>query len=256
LLVPSRGTAMTEHPSLARLDHRPWPLPRKPWTWRQSWRDLLFAHWPVAARVLRPLVPPPLEVQELDGTSWVGVVPFRMAGVMRRPLPDLPWVSAFPELNVRLYVEHEGRAGVWFLSLDATNPLAVWAARRFFHLPYFRARIGLDDAGDAIRYTCHRPVGEPVFEARYRPTSEPHESTPGTLEHWLTERYCLYAQAPDGSIWRNDVHHLPWPLQAAEAEITRNTYLAHHGLPVGDPPSVLHFARRIDVIVWDAERVS
>ena len=179
-----------------------------------------------------------------------------MAGVMRRPLPDLPWVSAFPELNVRLYVEHEGRAGVWFLSLDATNPLAVWAARRFFHLPYFRARIGLDDAGDAIRYTCHRPVGEPVFEARYRPTSEPHESTPGTLEHWLTERYCLYAQAPDGSIWRNDVHHLPWPLQAAEAEITRNTYLAHHGLPVGDPPSVLHFARRIDVIVWDAERVS
>ena len=250
---------MTSHPSLARLEHRPWPLPSEPWTWRQSWRDLLFAHWPVAARVLRPLVPPPLEVQELDGTSWVGVVPFRMAGVVRRPLPDLPWVSAFPELNVRLYVTHAGKPGVWFLSLDATNPLAVWAARRFFHLPYFRARIGLDRTGEVVRYTCRRKGGKgggPSFEARYRPTSAPFESVPGTLEHQLTERYCLYAQAPDGTLWRNDVHHLPWPLQAAEAEIARETYLASHGLSVEDPPALLHFARRIDVIVWQAERVA
>jgi len=246
---------MTAHPSLARLDHRTWPLPEASWSWRQSWRDLLFAHWPVAARVLRPLVPEPLEVQEFDGASWVGLVPFRMAGVMRRPLPDLPWVSAFPELNVRLYVEHDGKPGVWFLSLDATNPLAVWAARRFFFLPYFRARIALDRAGDSVRYACRRAGGEPAFDARYRPTSDPYESTPGTLEHWLTERYCLYAQAPDGTLWRNDVHHLPWPLQAAEAEIARNTYLAAPGLPIDGPPSLLHFARRIDVIVWPGERI-
>lgn len=247
---------MTSHPSLEHVEHRPWPLPGSPWRWRQSWRDLLFAHWPVAADALRRFVPPSLEIQELDGTSWVGLVPFRMAGVMRRPLPDLPWISAFPELNVRLYVEHGGKPGVWFLSLDATNPLAVWAARRFFHLPYFRARIELRGSGEEVHYRCHRGAGaEPSFEASYRPTSPPYESRPGTLEHWLTERYCLYAQAPDGSLWRTEVHHVRWPLQRAEAEISENTYLALHGLPAAGPAQLLHCARRIDVVAWSPSRV-
>ena len=244
-----------EHASLTSLDHRPWALPAAPWAWRQSWLDLLFAHWPVDASLLQPLVPAPLEVQELDGTSWIGLVPFRMSGVMRRPLPDLPWISAFPELNVRLYVEHEGRPGVWFLSLDATNPLAVWAARRYFHLPYFRASIGIENGGDDFRYTSRRRGAGPALDIRYRPVSTPYQSRSGTLEHWLTERYCLYAQAPDGSIWTNEIHHVPWPLQSAEVEIEHDSYLSHHGLKVGGPP-LAHFARRIDAIVWNARRVA
>jgi len=179
-----------------------------------------------------------------------------MAGVMRRPLPDLPWISAFPELNVRLYVEHQNKPGVWFLSLDATNPLAVWAARRFFHLPYYNARIQSRRSGDAVHYSARRKGLEPQLEASYRPISEPYESKPGTLENWLTERYCLYAQAPDGTIWRNEVHHAPWPLQAAEATISKNTYFAPHGLSIAGPPATLHFARSIDVIVWNATRVA
>jgi uncharacterized protein YqjF (DUF2071 family) len=220
------------HASLERLEHRPWALPTAPWAWRQSWLDLLFAHWPVEARVLQRFVPAPLRVQEFEGTSWIALVPFRMAGVMRRPLPDLPWISAFPELNVRLYVEHQDKPGVWFLSLDATNPLAVWAARRFFHLPYYNARIQSRRSGDAIHYSARRRGLEPRLEASYRPVSAPYESKPGTLEHWLTERYCLYAQAPDGTIWRNEVHHAPWPLQAAEATLSENTYFSPHGLSV------------------------
>jgi len=243
------------HPAFAQVDHRPWPLPRAPWTWRQSWRDLLFAHWPIEARELRRLVPPSLEIQEFDGTSWVGLVPFRMAGVMRRPLPDLPWVSAFPELNVRVYVERDGKPGVWFLSLDATNPLAVWAARRFFHLPYFKASMSVTARDGGIEYSSSRSGAELV--ARYRPTSDVYRSRVGTLEHWLTERYCLYALGPDGRLLRNDVHHLPWPLQSAEAEIDRNTMFESHGLRVqGHVQPLLHFARRIDVVVWNAESVS
>lgn len=244
------------HPSLARLDHRPWALPSTPWSWRQSWLDLLFAHWPVDAGRLERFVPHPLKVQQFEGTSWIGLVPFRMAGVMRRPLPDLPGISAFPELNVRLYVEHQGKPGVWFLSLDATHRLAVWAARRFFHLPYHRARIAIREIGDTFHYSSRRCGGEPRLETTYRPVSPPYESEPGTLEHWLTERYCLYARAPDGSIWRNEVHHAPWPLRAAEAEIPRNSYLSCHGLEVEDAPRLLHFARRIDVVVWNADRVA
>jgi uncharacterized protein YqjF (DUF2071 family) len=252
---PGRYPETMKHPSLERLGHRPWPLPGSPWTWRQSWRDLLFAHWPVAAAPLVGVVPPPLRVQSFEGTSWVGLVPFRMAGVMRRPLPDLPWLSAFPELNVRLYVEHRGRPGVWFLSLDATNPLAVWAARRFFHLPYHRARMEIRRTGDVFEYRAQRRGGEPVHHSRYQPTSPPEESRPGTLEHFLTERYCLYARGPDGTLWSCDVHHAPWPLQIAQAEIVEDSYLAAHGLSVAGPPRTLHFARRLDVVVWDARRV-
>ncbi|MCH9647175.1 MAG: DUF2071 domain-containing protein [Deltaproteobacteria bacterium] len=242
------------HPSLKALDHRPWPLPSAPWTWRQSWRDLLFAHWPVARDVLLPLVPEELEVQEFEGSSWVGVVPFRMSGVMRRPFPDFPGISAFPELNLRLYVEKDGRPGVWFLSLDAANSLAVWAARKFFHLPYSHAAMGLEeDSAGTISYRSRRQSGNQRFEAEYSATSEPYLAQPDSLEHWLTERYCLYARSPDGRLFRGEIHHPPWPLQKAEAEISHNDlWEGHFPAPTG-PPALLHFARRIDVVVWNLE---
>jgi uncharacterized protein YqjF (DUF2071 family) len=242
------------HAALSRTDHRPWPVPADRWRWRQSWRDLLFAHWPVPSSLLRPLVPSALELQEFDGVAWLGLVPFRMAGVMRRPWPDLPWLSAFPELNVRTYVELDGKPGVWFLSLDASNALAVWAARRFFYLPYYRAQMRLTEDAGRFRYSSSRAGAE--FQAAYEPTSEPYLASAGSLEHWLTERYCLYASSPDGSIWRNEVHHHPWPLQAAQATFERTTILDFHGLQIRDPPALLHFARRIDVIVWNAERAA
>jgi uncharacterized protein len=244
------------HPAFTQVDHRPWPIPGGPWTWRQNWHDLLFAHWPVPAADLRRLVPDGLNIQEYDGVSWVGVVPFRMTGVMRRPLPDLPWVSAFPELNVRLYVERDGKPGVWFLSLDAANPLAVWAARRFFHLPYYHARMTLTAEGDAYRFHSQRRGGvSPMkFAAAYRPTSPPRQALRGTLEYFLVERYCLYCQAPDGALYRAEVLHTPWPLQAAAAQVEAEELLSTHGLAVRGAP-LLHFSRGVDVVVWPLAKV-
>ena len=244
------------HPAFIRTDHRPWPPPETPWAWRQSWVDLLFAHWPVPTAALRPLVPERLTLQEFGGTSWVGVVPFRMTGVTRRSMPDLPWLSAFLELNLRLYVEHEGRAGVWFLSLDAANPVAVWAARRWWHLPYFNARMSVERDGTQIRYVSKRTGAEPVlFSARYGPTAGACEAIPGTLDHFLTERYCLYTLAPDGCLLRAEVHHVPWPLQCAEAEIEVNELARPFGFDLDGPPRLLHFAKRLDVVIWPLERV-
>jgi uncharacterized protein len=244
------------HPALAHVAHRPWPLPAGPWLMRQSWRDLLFAHWPVPAERLRALVPAPLAIQEHGGSSWVGIVPFRMAGVMVRPLPDVPGLSAFPELNLRLYVELDGKPGVWFVSLDAANGPAVWAARCFFNLPYFRAdmecRPDGDGPGARVHYrSVRRGEGARVaFAGSYAPTSEVFASRAGSLEHFLTERYCLYARAADGQLLRAEVHHAPWPLQTATAELAENTIAAAQGIPLEGPPPLLHFARRLDVVVW------
>lgn len=213
-------------------------------------------HWPVPAEVLQPLVPPGLRVQEFDGTSWIGIVPFRMEGVMRRPLGDMPWLSAFPELNVRIYVEAEGKAGVWFLSLDASNPVAVWAARRYFHLPYHQANISLRRVGPDFRYHSRRALATSTFKATYRPNGESYEAEPETLEHWLTERYCLYALSPKGQLLRNEVHHVPWPLQPATAELEENSMLAPFDLELPHEAPLLHFASRVDVVVWNADLVA
>ncbi len=216
---------------------------------------MLFAHWSLPPEAVRHLVPDPLDIDELDGSTWIGVVPLRMEGVARRPLPDLPWISAFPELNVRLYVRYRGRPGVWFLSLDAGNRLAVWAARRFFHLPYHHAEIRVEEAaeGRVLDYRSRRKRDGTAFRATYRPAGDPYEAEGGSLERFLTERYCLFTQARAGDILTVEIHHAPWPLQAAEAEIETNGVLDIFGLPVGAAPDWLHYARELDVVHWPLE---
>ena len=225
---------------------------------RQSWRDLLFAHWPVPAARLRPLVPPALEIQEVDGTSWVGLVPFRMADVMARGLPAIPGLSDFPEMNLRLYVQAEGKPGVWFVSLDATSPLAVWGARRFVHLPYFHAAMTARADGDGIRYESVRrtpPSPRVAFRGSFAPTAPVSPAVPGTLAHFLTERYCLYAATPAGGLRRVQIQHGPWPLQPARADFAENTVGEAQGIPLPGAPPLLHFSRRIDVVTWAPEIV-
>src|SRR5215216_3312597 len=142
--------------ALSRTDHRPWPLPREPWLMAQTWHDLVFAHWPLAPERLRELVPASLPLDTFDGQAWVGVVPFWMSGVRPRAVPGLPWISKFPELNVRTYVTLEDKPGVFFFSLDAARLPAVWAARIFFRLPYFHARMRLRRAGEWVQYASDR----------------------------------------------------------------------------------------------------
>ena len=180
------------HPALTRTSHRPWPMPDTPWMWRQTWHDLLFAHWPVPVAAVRPLVPDWVTVQEYGGTSWIGLVPFRMTGVTLRGVPSLPVLSHFPEMNLRVYVERDGKPGVWFVSLDAARRSAVTAARVFAHLPYFFARMRVRTDGETVDYSSVRAGNRQVaFAASYAPCGPVYESQRGSLEHFLTERYCL-----------------------------------------------------------------
>ena len=208
--------------------------------------------------MLRALVPAGLELDTFAGQTWVGVVPFRMSGVRLRATPALPWVSEFPELNVRTYVVRGEKPGVWFFSLDAGNPLAVAVARRWFHLPYFRARMSLAERDGWIRYESARQDGrgkDAELRVSYRPAGEVLPLRPGTLEHWLTERYCLYAADGQGRILRGEIHHPPWPLQPAGAVFTKNsmTEAAGAGTVQGEP--LLHFALRQEVVVWSPRPV-
>src|SRR5262249_15442594 len=159
---------------------------------KQVWHDLLFAHWPISPDVMRVLVPKQLTLDMFGSQAWVGIVPFRMSGIRSYALPAIPGLSRFPELNVRTYVTYGGKAGVYFFSLDAANLPAVWAARRFYHLPYFHAAIASREVGGDIHYFSRRHEGMAEFRGHYRPTTEVRLRQSGTFEHWATERYCLY----------------------------------------------------------------
>jgi uncharacterized protein len=216
----------------------------------QTWHDLLFAHWPVKPELLRGLVPPELSLDLYDGRAWVGVVPFWMSGIRARGVPALPGLSRFPELNVRTYVVLGQKPGVYFFSLDAANAPAVWAARKFFYLPYFRARISATATGQALVYESRRmerPDAE--FRGRYGPVGDARERDKESIERWLTERYCLYT-VRQKKVYCADIHHAPWSLQDAEAEIEVNTMASAAGIRLPAVNPLLHFAKKQEVVVW------
>ncbi len=245
---------------LSQTEHRPYPLPKGPWVLRMRWHDLLFMHWPVPEEVLRLLIPPALKLDTFDGSAWLGVVPFRMTSVRPRFLPVVPGLSSFPELNVRTYVTHRDKPGVYFFSLDAHNPIAVRLARATFGLPYFDARMSCRTSGDEVRYRSirtHKDASKARFGASYRPTGEPYESGSGTLERFLTERYCLYSAGVrgDGPTRRGDIHHKMWPLQPAEVEVEELEMTSQIGVTLPDTEPVLYYARRLDIVAWSPERI-
>jgi uncharacterized protein YqjF (DUF2071 family) len=214
----------------------------------QTWDDLLFVHYRVPVERLQELVPDGLEVQEHSGSGWLGVTPFAVTGLRARGLPPLPFVSSFLELNVRTYVTRDGKPGIWFFSLDASSEAAVLAARQLYRLPYFRARIRME-RGSRVTFECFRDA-QTEFSAAYGGAGPVSPAAPGSLEHFLTERYCLYAEH-DGRLFRAEIHHRPWPLQSAEAEIPRNT-MAPPGIEVDGEP-LLHYSARQDVVIWALE---
>jgi uncharacterized protein len=246
------------HKAFAQTGHRPWPLPDRPWIMAQTWRKLLFAHWPVDAAMLRPHIPAQLSIDTFDGRAWVGIVPFQMTGVRPRLIPPLPGFSSFPELNVRTYVTVENKPGVWFFSLDAANAVAVATARAFFGLPYFRAKMSCDERGGLVRYEStrtHRGAPGAVLRGVYRASGAAFDARAGTLEHFLVERYCLYAAKSGSRIYRGEIQHPPWNLQAAEAQFDENTMAEAAGLKLSTQGPLLHFARRQDMVAWAPERV-
>jgi uncharacterized protein YqjF (DUF2071 family) len=239
---------------LNHVGHRPWPIRDSSWVMTQTWHDLLFAHWPVDRQQLASNIPSPLELDVYEGEAWLGIVPFHMTNVAPRGVPALPWVSAFPELNVRTYVTVGGKPGVYFFSLDAGNPVAVTTARTMFGLPYHWAAMRVNVEGGLVRYESARKAANGSVDARlavtYGPTGSAFQAEARSLEYFLTERYCLYTVDRAGTAHRLDIHHPPWSLQPAVASFQTNSMAEANGLALQPVPPLLHFARRQDMVAW------
>jgi uncharacterized protein len=243
---------------LEQIEHRPWPMPEAPWIMTQTWHNLLFAHWPLHAEVLAQKVPRPLELELFNGRAWLGIVPFHMTNVAPRAVPALPWLSAFPELNVRTYVRVGTKPGVFFFSLDAANPVAAGVAHALFDLPYYTASMKVKQLNGSIRYTSRRTSAnspQAEFIASYAPAGPVFHAAKGSLEYFLTERYCLYTVDDDGHPHRLEIHHPPWALQPAQAQLEVVTMTDGLGFPLPSATPLLHFAKRQDVVAWAMKRV-
>jgi len=248
---------------LVRTSHRPRPLPPGRWETTQRWNDLLFAHWPVPAVAVAALLPEGLEVDTFEGSAWLGVVPFWLDRIKIRGLPQIPGAHCFPDLNLRTYVHDQstGTQGIFCFSLDASNLLAVTAARLFYHLPYFWAEMYLEQRSEREfsfysrrRFSARRVA----FQARYRglgPTRKLAEIRSGTLEYFLTERFCLFSLNHSGQAIRANLHNVPWPLEEAEAEIECNDLASAIGIELPQQEPVLHYSRRMALYIWPAELV-
>lgn len=251
-------TKSPDHEILKQTAHRPWPLPTRPWVMYQRWHDLLFAHWALPVDQVRPFVPGELELDIFDGKAWIGVIPFWMSDVRFRGLPRVPTASTFPELNVRTYVRapHDpDKPGVYFFSLDAASLLAVIGARVGAGLPYFWADMRTKISDTHIEYFSKRRQGPKAqLVACYRATGGA-STQKNNLAQFVTERYCLYT-AHRGRVQRIQIHHLPWPLQPAEAEFEVNTMAEAQGLKLPQEKPVLQFAKFLEVFVFAPEVVA
>jgi uncharacterized protein YqjF (DUF2071 family) len=224
---------------------------------RQTWAKLLFMHWRLPAAVLRARVPAQLEIDTFDDEAWIGVVPFTIRDMRASFLPPVPGLSEMHELNVRTYVRHRGVPGIYFFSLDASSALAVFGARTFFLVPYFTADLSLRQQGDSITYRSrrtHRGAPAARFDARWTFGARLPESQPGSLEFFLTERYCFYTTR-GASVFRCRIHHAPWPLSSAEVSTYHSTMIESHGLPAPEGPPLLHYAEAVTADIWPLERM-
>ncbi len=239
---------------LADHAHRPWQLPQSPWVMAQSWQRLLFAHWALPVEVMRPYIPSALTLDTFEGMAYIGIVPFLMNHVRARYLLEVLTTHCFLELNVRTYVTYQNKPGVWFFSLDADHSLAVRVARKAFYLPYMDADMALTHQRHGwIQYNSrrtHRGESSADFIARYRPIGDVQLSSEGSLDEWLTERYCLYSMDNRSNLYRGEIHHEKWQLQPAEADIVVNTMGHATGLTLPDVPPILHYVKNIDVLAW------
>ena len=210
----------------------------------QTWEHLLFAHWPADPDAVRRLLPRGVEPDTRDGQAWIALVPFVMRGSRLPEAPKWAALRLIPELNVRTYVRVGGEPAVWFIGLDADSRFFATAGRLLFGLRYHLARMAVETDGERVHYMSGRPGA--AFAATYEPAGPSERAVPGSLEHFLVERYRLFAERR-GRLLTATVSHEPWSLQPARARIELNR-MAPPGIELDAEP-LLHYSRSIHALI-------
>lgn len=206
---------------------------------------------------IRQSLPDGVEPDLWDGEALIGVVPFTMRDVSPWWSPSVPGISNFHELNLRTYVVKDGIPGVWFYSLDAANALAVVVARSGWKLRYHKAAMELRQDGDEIHYTSERSWPEPKpasFRGHYRLGPQRGRAAPGTLEHFLVERYVLFTHDGD-RLLIGRVHHEPYPLREVMLLECEQSIIESQGFHPEEGPHLVHYSDGVDVDVYALEPV-
>lgn len=239
--------------------HRSYPIPSRNWIMRQTWNNLLFLHWPISPKQLQPFIPSPLQIDIFNQYAWIGIIVFCMGGIYPRGFSLKSLTPKFKEINVRTYVLLNGKPGVYFLSLDVPDWASLTIAKRWYHLPYHPAKVSIQKEEQTFHCLSIRngKANSPIsFNGKFKPISEVFFPQEGTLEHWLTERYCLYSTKTGDDIYCGEIHHRPWPLQIAEAEISHNTMFSPFEWDLSDVKPISHYAEGMDTLIWNIKRVN
>ena len=247
----------------------------------QNWHSLAFLHWRISPDRLATMLPSDLVVDTCDGSAWVGLAPFHMTGVRPWWFPAVPGVSAFHETNVRTYVHRDGVPGVWFFSLAAASRLAVWIARARWRLAYHHSRMRVermeDERGERVVYSSRRggrKTEPPVIAGPGLPgvgldleielddapelawLDEAGHAIPGTLEHFLVERYVLFTHDPSGrssKLFSGQVHHVPYPVRPARVLMFQDSLVQAAGIEISGPPDHVAFCEGVEVEIFGLE---
>lgn len=221
--------------------HRPYEMPASHWVCYQEWHQSVFAHWRVGQKILEPLIPKGLELDLFQGEAWVSVVAFSIRKLRPRFLPHFPPISNFHELNVRTYVRHNGKPGVYFLSIEAEKLSSTLMARTVFGLPYVRSQMFRDESiykSLNSKHKTHLLIDFSIGE----------EQEMDSLDRWLTERYCLYNHKK-GRLFSNDIHHVEWPIQSLKINQFDLSY-QFGDLRIKSPAELYRFSPGVQVLAW------
>lgn len=231
-------------------------LAAKTWIMKQTWKHVLFLHWPLHAESLRPFIPKELEIDTYDGQAWLGMIVFEMGGIYPRGLSRLPLTPPFSEINVRTYVTYKGEPGIYFLSIDVNNWASLNIAKRWYHLPYRPSEVSIQKEGASLHFEGIRKK-EPLYvKGSYTPLKESFFSRAGRLDYWFTERYRLYSSDSFSNLYTASIDHPPWALQNTEVTIDKNTLFSPFGFHLGADAPIAHYSYGVQTNFWNIKKLT
>lgn len=232
--------------------HRPWTLPEGQWQYYQEWNKALFLHWEIPVEILQPLIPEGLEIDILNGKTWVSLVAFTMENIRPKSLPPLSIISNFHEINLRAYVLKDSKPGVYFLNIEAQKIISVFIAKSLSALPYEKAKITKAEINDLVTYTSYNKLKNFNLEVEYKVIEDTYAKS--DLDKWLTERYCLYVTRKN-NLFRYEIHHEEWILKTVKLEKLKVNYQIDTLVIKDLQPDLIHFSEGVKVLAWQRHTV-